>query len=279
MEPACGSLPFVRSLLSGIAPVPNRKDLWLVPSAGAENLAPLEWMIRKLESIGTLSDEDRAGIRALSGTLVPLRASEDIVSEGERPNSVCVVVDGLLCRYKLVPSGERQIMSYHVPGDVPDVLSLLIERMDHSICTLTPSMILKIPHAPMLKLFQDMPNIAFLFWRATLVEAAVFREWMVGMGRRSSYTRMAHMFCEVMMQMKAVGLTDGKTCHLPLTQAEIADATGISTVHVNRTLQELRARHLITFEGGSLDVLDWEGLEQAGEFDPSYLHLRSTGAS
>jgi CRP-like cAMP-binding protein len=150
--------------------------------------------------------------------------------------------------------------------------------MDHSLGSLTPASVLLIPHATMLRLFDERPSVARLFWRATLIDAAIFREWMVGLGRRDSYTRLAHMFCELVTQMRVVGLGSEHSCHLPLTQADIADATGMSTVHVNRTLQALRAAGLIKFQGGSLEVLDWDGLSEAGEFDPAYLHLKTTAA-
>jgi CRP-like cAMP-binding protein len=115
--------------------------------------------------------------------------------------------------------------------------------------------------------------IAYAFWRDTLIDAAVFREWMVGIGRRTAYQRIAHLFCELMVRYKAIGLTTDHQFELSATQAEIADALGLSTVHVNRTLQELREAGLITLKGGLLKVLEWEGLKQAGEFDPTYLHL------
>jgi CRP-like cAMP-binding protein len=110
-------------------------------------------------------------------------------------------------------------------------------------------------------------------WRDTLIDAAVFREWMIGIGRRSAYTRIAHVLCELMVKMRAVGLANGYQCDLPITQTELGDALGLSTVHVNRSLQELRGDGLIEWRSGTLTALNWEGLKQAGEFDPTYLHL------
>jgi CRP-like cAMP-binding protein len=130
-----------------------------------------------------------------------------------------------------------------------------------------------IQHEDVHDLVRRCPRLGDMLWRDTLIDAAIFREWMVGMGRREAYGRIAHLLCEVMTKLKAVGLADGVTCELPITQAELGDALGLSTVHVNRVLQELRGNDLITLRGGTLTVLDWTGLRQAGEFDPAYLHL------
>ena len=119
--------------------------------------------------------------------------------------------------------------------------------------------------------------MADVFWRDTLIDAAVFREWMVGIGRRSAETRIAHVLCEVLVRMRAVGLANEHACELPVTQAELGDALGFSTVHVNRSLQELRKKGLITLSGSVLTVQDWPGLKEAGEFDPTYLHLDGAG--
>jgi CRP-like cAMP-binding protein len=245
--------------------------------ADAGSIDPRDLMIRRLETIGAMTDIEKRALKSLAGIQRDFRAYEDIVREGEKPNAVCLIATGLACRYKVLLDGERQIMAFHVPGSVPDTQGLFLDRMDHNIGTLAPSSVLFIPHSAMLTLFQEHPGLGYLFWRSTLIEAAIYREWMVGLGRRNAYSRLAHLLCEIMMLMKLAGLETGNACELPLTQAELGDATGMSTVHVNRTLQELRARNLIAFKAGSLTILDWAGLVNAGEFDPAYLHLRGTG--
>lgn len=145
--------------------------------------------------------------------------------------------------------------------------------MDHSLMTLTPCKLAFIPHESLTKMMHRCPRVADVMWRDTLIDAAVFREWMIGIGRRSAETRIAHVLCEVLVRMRAVGLADGDGCDLPITQAEIGDALGLSTVHVNRSLQELRGKGLITLAGQLLTVKDWPGLKEAGEFDPTYLHF------
>jgi CRP-like cAMP-binding protein len=178
-----------------------------------------------------------------------------------------------VCRYKLLHDGKRQIMSFHIPGDIPDLQSLHLNVMDHSLGTLAPSKVAYIKHDDMRELTRRCPCIADVFWRDTLIDAAIFREWMIGMGRRSAYTRIAHVLCELLVKFRSIGLANGHDIELALTQAELADALGLSTVHVNRVLQELRGDGLLTLRGRSLSVRDWPGLKRAGEFDPTYLHL------
>jgi CRP-like cAMP-binding protein len=141
------------------------------------------------------------------------------------------------------------------------------------LMTIAPSTLGFTPHQSVRELVRQCPRLGDIFWRDTLIDAAVFRKWMMGIGRKSAYARIAHLLCEVSVRMKSVGLADGHVCELPLTQAEIGDSLGLSTVHVNRSLQELRGNSLITLRGHLLTIQDWIGLKKAGEFDPTYLHL------
>jgi CRP-like cAMP-binding protein len=238
-----------------------------------------ELLIRKLESIGSVAAEQRDALRRLEAALATVHAHEDLVREGDRPNAVTLLLHGLLCRYKIVADGRRQIMSFHIPGDVPDLPALLVPVMDHNLCSLVPSQLALIPRAAMLSLFAEQPQLAHLFWRDTLIDAAVFREWMVGIGRRSAFKRIAHLFCEMIVRMQAVGLSSQHSIELPLTQTDIADALGLSTVHVNRTLQEIRRAGLIKFDRGKLVAVDWPRLREAGEFDQTYLHKQMRGGT
>jgi CRP-like cAMP-binding protein len=227
-----------------------------------------------LQSIDSLSEEEMQHLLELPLAVEQIEADKDIVREGDRPSACCLVVEGFTCRYKLTEEGKRQIFSFHTPGDIPDLQSLHLKVMDHSLKTLTPCKVSFIPHDSIAELTRRCPGVGDLLWRDTLIDAAVFREWMIGIGRRSAYTRIAHMLCEIFLRLKAVGLADGNECEFPITQAEIGDALGLSTVHVNRSLQELRGDGLIELRRGSLIILDWPGFQKAGEFDPAYLHLR-----
>ena len=235
-------------------------------------------LIRKLESIFVLSADEKDALQSISGTVKTLEADQDIVREGERPSACCLILDGFAYRYKLTETGKRQIVSFHIPGDIPDLQSLHLEMMDHSLGTLAQSRLAFLSHDTVRDLIRRCPRIGDAFWRDTLIDAAVFREWMVGLGRREAYARVAHLLCELYVRLRSVGLTNGRAYELPITQTELGDALGISTVHVNRTLQDLRGEGLITLRAGSLTVQDWERLKAAGEFDPAYLHLRKEAA-
>ncbi len=235
-----------------------------------------EMMMRKLRSISPLSEDEKQCILSLPLTIKNVAADQDIVREGDRPSECCLVVEGFVCRYKLTTEGKRQIFSFHLPGDIPDLQSLHLSVMDHSLVTVQASKLAFIPHENLREIMHRCSRIADIMWRDTLIDAAVFREWMIGIGRRSAETRIAHVLCEVLVRMRAVDLANGHECALPLTQVEIGDALGLSTVHVNRSLQSLRAKLLIELRGGCLTVLDWEGLKEKGEFDPLYLHLEKS---
>jgi CRP-like cAMP-binding protein len=230
-------------------------------------------LIRRLESITFLSEDEKQAILNLPARIVELRADTDIVREGDSPSQCCLLVEGFLTRYKSVSDGSRQILAFYVPGDIPDLLSLHIEVMDHSLATIVPSKVAFIPHDALRRLIDQHPRIGNAFWRDTLIDAALFREWIVNVGSRDAYTRIGHLICEVFMKLKAVGITDGNSFDFPITQSEIGDATGLSTVHVNRSIMELRKDQLIILEKGRCTIPDLSRLEEAAMFDPTYLHF------
>jgi CRP-like cAMP-binding protein len=233
----------------------------------------LNLLIRRLESITSLPEDEKKAILNLPAKLVDLRADADIVREGDRPSQCCLLVEGCICRYKNLSDGKRQIMAFYVPGDIPDLLSLHIDVMDHSLATIVASKVAFIPHDPLRRLIDQNPRVANAFWRDTLVDAAMFREWIVNLGTRDAYSRIGHLICEVFLKLKAVGLTNGNSFDFPITQGEIGDATGLSTVHVNRSIMALRAHNLIILEKGRCTIPDLPRLEEAAMFDPTYLHL------
>jgi CRP-like cAMP-binding protein len=235
-------------------------------------------LIHKLGSQIVLSDDERNALQSITGTIKTLDAHQDIVREGDRPSACCLILEGFAYRYKLTETGKRQILSFHIPGEIPDLQSLHLDVMDHSLGTLARSKLAFLSHETVRDLTRRCPRIADAFWRETLIDVAIFREWMVGLGRREAYARVAHLLCELYVRLKAVGLANGHAYELPLTQAELGDAFGLSTVHVNRTLQDLRGEGLITLGSRSVTVKDWERLRAAGEFDPTYLHLKTEAA-
>ena len=236
--------------------------------------------IRKLEQFGALSHEERQVIENLPIKVRQVAADHDLAREGQRSKECMLLLSGMVCRYRLLQNGQRQIMSFHFPGDILDLTGLLLGNMDHSIGALTPVEVAPIAHATLLDWTEHHPRLGRLLWQDTLVDAAVFREWVVNVGRRSVYARTAHLLCEMVTRLSAVGLMHGNVCDVPITPVELADATGLSIVHVNRALQELRSRQLVDLRDTALVVLNWAGLQQAAGFDPAYLHqcVMSTAA-
>jgi len=188
------------------------------------------------------------------------------VWEGDRPSRSFVLLEGFGCTYKLT-------------GDMPDLQSLHLKVLDNSLGTITPCQVGFIQHETLLDLCHRQPRIAAALWRETLIDASIFREWILNVGRREARSRMAHVLCELIVRLRAVGLAQDHRCKLPITQVEMADALGLSAVHVNRVLQELRGDGLIRLDGGTLTVLDWESLRQVADFDPAYLHLQRSQAA
>ena len=227
---------------------------------------------RGLQQLGPLSDQERSVIEGVSFPVRQIEGDQDIAREGDRPTHCPLLLEGFACRYKTLESGQRQVMALHVPTDLCDLTSLLLGTLDYSIATLTPVRVALVPHATILDWTKRLPSLGRLLWRAALIDASVSREWIVNVGRRTAYQRTAHLLCELVLRMRSAGLADGRACRLPLTQVMLADALGLTAVHVNRTLQWLRGEDLIEFSSGVLTVLDWSGLKRVGGFDPAYLH-------
>jgi CRP-like cAMP-binding protein len=235
-------------------------------------------LIRKLESIATLSDEERRAIESLPVRVHHLDARQDIVRDGDQPAHCCLIISGWACRYKLLSEGKRQIFSFHIPGDIPDLQSLHIHTMDHSLATVTKAVVAFIPHESLRARTAKHPKLAALLWRDTLIDAGIFREWMIGMGRRSAFERIAHLFCEMYLKLQSVGLAGDYRCPMPITQVDLADALGLTSVHINRVLKEMRGQTLIALRSSTLVIEAWDELLRVSEFDPTYLHLEKRAA-
>jgi len=244
------------------------------PSTSQDN--PL---VRKLESIFSLTESERQALRGLPMQIMSLKANQDVVREGDRPSRCCLFLEGVGCTYKVTADGRRQIVAFNIPGSIPDLQSLHLETLDTGVGTLDPCTVGFIDHEVLRDLCDRFPRIAAAFWRKALIDAAIYREWVINIGQRDAYKRLAHLLCEMVVRLKAVGLASDQACHLPVTQAELGDALGISTVHVNRVLQQMRADGLVRTKGSTLTIPDWRALKQAGEFDPVYLHLRQERAA
>jgi CRP-like cAMP-binding protein len=231
----------------------------------------------KLEAFTKLSADDRSALSQISRNFRYVDARRDVVTEGDKPRHVHLMLDGWACRYKQLPDGKRQIVSIFVPGDFCDVNVYILKQMDHSIGAITRLKVAMITPEEMNALTTDRPRITQALWWHELVTAAIQREWTLNLGQRSAYERIAHLLIELYLRLNNVGRAHNGRCDFPLTQNDLADATGLTSVHVNRTLQELRRDNLIELERRQLQILDMPGLMDAAMFNPNYLHLDHEG--
>ena len=235
-------------------------------------------LIRKLEHFVRLSQNDRAILdRAACERVRKFGPRVDIAREGDRPKDVHLILSGWACRYKQLEDGRRQVVSFFLPGDLCDLNIFILREMDHSIGTITQVSIADLSRDFFDEMSAGHPRIVTAFWWESLVNAAVQREWTMNLGQRTALERMAHLLCEIFFRLRIAGLTREDSCDFPLTQADLADATGLSKVHVNRTLQELRSTGLIVLKGKLLVVPSLERLMNAGLFNANYLHMDREG--
>ncbi len=205
------------------------------------------------------------------GRTAEFHPREDIVSEGDTPRFLHAVLRGWLCHYKALPNGRRQITEFSLPGDLCDDRVFLVGRMDHSIAALTNATVGLIDRQSLGGLMSRRPRLREALARQSHLRLSTQREWLVSVGQRGAVERVAHLFCELHLRLEAAGQAGPEGCEMPLTQSEIAEATGLSTVHVNRTLQELRGSHLIILRDRTLQIPNRAALREAAMFDPSYL--------
>ena len=232
----------------------------------------LDLLFRRWSRQEELSAEDRRAVGALPWSRRTYVRDGYLVREGE-PTSVCsLLVSGFAFRQKLVTDGARQIISFHIPGEFLDLQNCLLECADHNVQCLTRAVVMAVHKNALLDLMNIHPTIRRAIWRDNLVDASIFREWVVNLGRRDARTRIAHLLCEFAARLQTSGVTDGSAHDFPVTQEQIADATGLTAVHTNRTLQALRREGLISLGSSKLTILDWDGLRDVGDFSERYLH-------
>jgi CRP-like cAMP-binding protein len=233
---------------------------------------PLTWLIRKLERFGPLDARDRQRLAALSLRLETVPRFRELVREGDLPDQCCLLVEGYACRYKETAKGARQIVSFHLRGDLLDIQHLLLSQADHSLYAITGATVAWIPKQELLQLAWERPAIGRALWRDCLVDASIFREWVLNVGRRDAKSRVAHMLCEFVARCEAAGLGNAENFHFPMTQDQVADATGLTAVHVNRTLRTLDDEGALVRDRNQFSVLNWQRLCTIADFDPAYLH-------
>jgi CRP-like cAMP-binding protein len=235
--------------------------------------ATLQRMLRKFEMRAPLDDADRAALLNLPYRLQIIEPALYIVREGERPTRSCLILEGFAYRHKLTVGGARQIVSVHVPGDFVDLDGALLNIADHNVQALTRCELACIPRAVIRQLIEEHPKVAMAMWTDTLIDGSIFREWVVNVGRRDARASISHLLCEFARRLEVAGLGEEYRYELPMTQEQLADATGLTPVHVNRILQGLSRDGLIERQKRFFAIPDWEKLRSVAGFTETYLHL------
>lgn len=235
-------------------------------------------LIAKLERFTRLSDIDKNLLHGLGTERVRhFGPHEDIICEGDVPTDISLILSGWACRYKQLENGRRQIIAFFLPGDLCDHNAFILGEMDHSVGTITKVTVASVSCETFEVATLKHPCIIRALWCDALITAAIQREWTVNLGQRNATERTAHLLCELFLRLRAVELTYGNSCEFPVTQAELADATGLTAVHVNRTLQELRSAGLIELKSRQLVIPDLSALMRVALFNQNYLHLDHEG--
>ena len=238
-----------------------------------------DYLCRKLEHYVRLSADDREILAALEQTNIrTIAARRDIIREGEHPEFANLVIDVWAVRHKMLEDGRRQVLAFLLPGDLCDLNVFLLKEMDHSIGALTSVTIAQIPRDLVDEIEKKRSRLFKALTWDLLVQLAIQRQWTLNLGQRSAIERISHLICELFARLATIGLCRNGTCHVPITQTDLSDAAGITPVHVNRTLQELRGQGLIEWKGREIHVADMEALRRVALFNDNYLHLGREGA-
>lgn len=233
----------------------------------------IEKHLMRLRARDTVSVEEEQAIRDAMLEPRDVAARTTIIRAGQLLTTSTLLLDGLMCRHKDLRNGERQITELHVPGDFVDLHSFSLKRLDHNIMALTACRIAMVPHERLTRITEEHPHLARMYWFSTNLDASIHREWEVSLGRRTAISKTAHLFCELHVRLGLVGLTDGMSYDLKLTQTDIAECLGLTAVHVNRTLRDLREQEALEFSKGRVTIRDLTKLRRIAEFEPDYLYL------
>jgi CRP-like cAMP-binding protein len=229
-------------------------------------------LIQRLRITTNAGQDDLRALEALPFTLRHYRENQAVVRDGDRPSECCVIIEGFCVRSKTIEDGKRQILSIHIPGDLPDLQSLHLATMDHDLVALSNCTLAFIAHTTIKELISIRPTVGDIFWRDTLVDAAVFREWIVNVGQRTAHNRLAHIIVELRERLRTIGRVTGNAFAMPLTQEQIGEAMGVTSVHTNRILRQLRLDGVLEFHRGMVRILNEHKLLELAQFDGRYLH-------
>jgi CRP-like cAMP-binding protein len=234
---------------------------------------PYSRLLHRLEKLNTLSAHDRQLIAELPLTVANFSGNEEVARHGDAPTRCTLVLGGFLYSHKRVNGSRRQITSFFVPGDIADLHTLHLAPLDHSLSTLGPAVVAFMPHPAFRDMLARSPQLAEAFWRDTFIRLAILREWVTNLGRRDAIARVAHVVCELAVRLQAVDLAQDFCFTIPWTQTDLADACGISNVHANRVVQELRRLGLVEWDSRKVRIRDWDAVVKIGDFSDEYLQL------
>ena len=230
-------------------------------------------LILKLKQSGVLIEDDHRRLADLCAEPRTVEANTVLVSQGEPLAGVYLVLSGVAYRYQLLPEGQRQIIGILLPGDFCDIQGAILQRSDHFTAALTDSVVVWLPRETVDDLTLARTRIARALWWAALVDGCVLRKWLTNMGQRSADKSLAHFFCELLLRLQVVGRAESDRCEMPFSQEKLGDILGITSIHVNRVLKELRDRNLVLLSRKRLQIPDSARLQAYCDFDPAYLHL------
>jgi len=233
--------------------------------------AALERFLSRLLNRSSLSKVEQGAILRLSGRVSTFRPRVDIVVPGQHVDYACLVGRGIAARFDQMRNGQRQLAAFYIPGDMCDLHSIVAPTAAWGITAISATTIVHVPHAQLCKAIADHPNLALAFWRDGTADASILAKWLGNLGRQDARARLAHILCEFGIRMEAAGLGTRTAFDLPISQEQLADALGLTPVHVNRTMQRLRAEGLVWTHNQRIEILDWAGLAATAEFDPIYL--------
>ena len=234
---------------------------------------PLRGLLLKFRARDLLSGEEESVLRDCISEIRDLPEGKSIVRPDVTLSESILLMEGIVARHKDLADGQRQILEIHVAGDVIDLHGFLLKRLEHHVSSLTPVRLAIVPHDCLRRITEQHPHLARMLWFSTLLDGSIHRERILSIGRRSALARIAHLICELNVRLEIVGLGAGGRFELPLTQADIADVTGLTSVHVNRMLKKLRNDGIVTFRAGEVVIHDWDQLQRVAEFNLNYLYL------
>lgn len=229
-------------------------------------------LFQRLQTTTNAGPDDLLALQTLPYTLRNYRVNQTVIREGDRPSECCLIVEGFCIRSKTIADGKRQILSIHLPGDLPDLQNLHLTTMDHDLVALSDCTLAFVGHAVLKDLIRTRPTVGDIFWRDTLLDAAVFREWIVNVGQRAAHSRLAHLIVELRERLRLIGRVAGNTFAMPLTQEQLGEAMGVTSVHTNRIIRQLRIDGVLEFQRGSVTILNERKLQELAQFDGRYLH-------